>query len=435
MFLILLALLLNLATSSPKTDCHKVLEGVATPAIIPSNTPTVPKEKISEILLADFKIAVQKAGYKILNPNYATGGHATQMLVEKNGKRYLFKRFRDEIEEFPKFLENEYQKARRVYDYETSLRLLNSPQNIFKPHFVNVEKIKIDGETVLRSDFILGESLSSYMNGHFSEESKLKIARQLITAVQRAHEAGVIHRDLKPGNIQIDNNDNIYIIDFGIAAFKDGYPDIGEKAKNIGTLQYASKSQVFGEPANISHDIHSLNIILMELFSGNRLTEGVNTVLIEEQKPPSSKTTDSPVRRFKFAPENFGVSAPLASALYSSTVRSVNEKGLLIENALRLPEEKYYELHGQILRNYLKQTKNYNTVATDILASKGLIQRVDQLVDKSDLTKIVEEVQYLKTEVDNYQGDKNLYGAPNNWLYFHVFEKKIKELKDKGFLK
>jgi serine/threonine protein kinase len=225
MFLIFLTFLLNLYAVTP---CHNAFEIVTGVADVATGTPLA-REEIHKLLEEDFKKDVVNAGYQILNSNFASGGHATQMLVEKNGKKYLFKRLNKDIHEADKFLKNEYKMARRAYESEPGP----------KHHFANVEKIKINGEEVLRSEFILGETLYLKMVGHLSEEDKLKIAKQLITAVQHAHDVGVIHRDLKPANIYVDNNNNVYLLDFGIAALKGGFPEIGETAKNLGTLQQA----------------------------------------------------------------------------------------------------------------------------------------------------------------------------------------------------
>jgi tetratricopeptide (TPR) repeat protein len=105
--------------------------------------------------------------------------------------------------------------------------------------------------------------------------SRLALFLDVCAAVQHGHQRGVIHRDLKPGNILVGSGGQPKVIDFGIAKAQDaGLPttlatDIGQL---VGTLQYMSPEQLRGDPAEIDtrSDVYSLGLILYELLAGRR---------------------------------------------------------------------------------------------------------------------------------------------------------------------
>ncbi len=131
-----------------------------------------------------------------------------------------------------------------------------------------------DGRPFFALEFIPGLPLTEYVRRHqLDPAARLALAARVCDAVQYAHERGVIHRDLKPGNILVDEAGQPKIIDFGVARATDA--DVrtttsrSEIGQLLGTLSYMSPEQVMGDPSEIDQrsDVYSLGVILFELLS------------------------------------------------------------------------------------------------------------------------------------------------------------------------
>jgi serine/threonine protein kinase/tetratricopeptide (TPR) repeat protein len=107
----------------------------------------------------------------------------------------------------------------------------------------------------------------------------VSIARQVAEGLGEAHRLGVVHRDLKPGNIMIDKDGNAKIMDFGIARSQAGKGTTAEGAV-IGTPEYMSPEQVEGKPADLRADIYALGIILFEMVTGRPPFDGETSLAI-----------------------------------------------------------------------------------------------------------------------------------------------------------
>ena len=132
-----------------------------------------------------------------------------------------------------------------------------------------------EGSYYITMEYISGDDLKGMIRrmGRFSAAQAITIAKQVCEGLSEAHKLGVVHRDLKPQNIMIDQDGNARIMDFGIARSIEGKSITGAGIM-IGTPDYMSPEQVDGKETDQRSDIYSLGIILYEMVTGQTPFEG-----------------------------------------------------------------------------------------------------------------------------------------------------------------
>ena len=164
-----------------------------------------------------------------------------------------------------------------------------------------------NGSAFLVMELVPGEALSTILerDGSLSTDKTLDIVAQTSAALQAAHAAGLVHRDIKPGNLLITPDGRVKITDFGIARIADQVP-LTATGQVMGTVQYLSPEQASGHPASPATDIYSLGIVAYESLAGKRPFTGESQVAIamaqiNEQPPPLPATVAAPVQNLVMA--------------------------------------------------------------------------------------------------------------------------------------
>jgi tetratricopeptide (TPR) repeat protein/TolB-like protein len=122
----------------------------------------------------------------------------------------------------------------------------------------------------LSMSYIEGENLKALLEreGPLSPERGVPIVRGIAEALQAAHEAGVVHRDLKPHNVLLDRDGQPYVGDFGISRSMTGDGTMTETGAILGTVDYMSPEQARGDIPDQRSDIYSLGVMMFEMFTG-----------------------------------------------------------------------------------------------------------------------------------------------------------------------
>ena len=164
-----------------------------------------------------------------------------------------------------------------------------------------------DGSAYLVMELVPGEALSSILERErvLPTDKVLDIVAQTASALQAAHAAGLVHRDIKPGNLLITPEGRVKITDFGIARIADQVP-LTATGQVMGTVQYLSPEQASGHAASPTTDIYSLGIVAYEALAGRRPFTGESQVAIamaqiNETPPELPVTVAEPVRNLVYS--------------------------------------------------------------------------------------------------------------------------------------
>lgn len=160
-----------------------------------------------------------------------------------------------------------------------------------------------DGSAYLVMELVPGEALSTVLEREkiLPASRVLSIVAQTAAALHQAHLAGLVHRDIKPGNLLITPDGTVKITDFGIARLADQVP-LTATGQVMGTVQYLAPEQAGGKPASPATDIYSLGIVAYEALAGKRPFRGESQVAIamaqiKETPPELPSSIPEPVRR------------------------------------------------------------------------------------------------------------------------------------------
>jgi serine/threonine protein kinase len=134
-------------------------------------------------------------------------------------------------------------------------------------------------------EFVEGRLLKDIIaEGPLPIEEAVRIIGQVLTALEYSHRAGVVHRDIKPGNIMVATGGQVKVMDFGIArAITESSATIAETSAIVGTAQYFSPEQARGESVDARTDLYSAGVVFFELLTGMAPFRGTNPVAVAYQ--------------------------------------------------------------------------------------------------------------------------------------------------------
>ena len=222
--------------------------------------------------------------YKILK-RLGSGGMATVYLAEDQelGRRIAIKILNAKHASDKQFVERFRREA-------------SSAAGLSHPNIVQIyDRGNAEGTYYIAMEVIEGRSLKELIleRGPSPIPVAVNYARQILAALRFAHRNGVVHRDIKPHNVLVDDEGRVKVTDFGIA--RAGASEMTEAGSIIGTAQYLSPEQARGAPVDDRSDLYSVGVLLYELLTGVAPYNGETPVEIAMKhlsavpEPPSTK--------------------------------------------------------------------------------------------------------------------------------------------------
>jgi len=174
-------------------------------------------------------------------------------------------------------------------------REASSAASLQHPNVVGVfDRGEWDGTSYIAMEYLAGRTLKQLIieEAPLEPTRAIDLAVQILRAARFAHKRGVIHRDLKPHNVIVDDEDRAKVTDFGIA--RAGASDMTQTGSIMGTAQYLSPEQAQGHAVTPQSDLYSIGICLYEMLTGRLPFDGESAVTIalkqvsEQALPPSA---------------------------------------------------------------------------------------------------------------------------------------------------
>jgi hypothetical protein len=183
---------------------------------------------------------------------------------------------------------------------ERFIRESNAAASVEHPNIVPVYGAgESSGELYIAMRYVEGEDLRALLDreGPLAPERAVRICSQIADALEEAHQHGLVHRDVKPGNILISKGDRAYLTDFGLIRRSKLETDLTKTGQFMGTVDYVAPEQIKGEEVDGRADIYSLGCVLYECLAGAspfRKDTEVATLYAHLEDPPPRPSAKRP---------------------------------------------------------------------------------------------------------------------------------------------
>ena len=227
------------------------------------------------------------------------------------------------------------------------------------PNIVSIYDVENEGEFYyLILEYVEGMTLKDYMikNPRIPIETIVHIAKQIASGLSHAHQNGIIHRDIKPQNILMNENLTCKITDFGIARAY-GDTTLTQTNQMLGTVYYLSPEQARGNVATAQSDIYSLGILIFEMITGQIPFKGESAVAIalkhlQEELPDIDKYRENVPQSVK--------NIVLKATMKNPNERYISSKELFEDLSTVLNPERLYENKYTGFKIPAQPSNNYN---------------------------------------------------------------------------
>lgn len=178
-----------------------------------------------------------------------------------------------------------------------------SAARLSDPHIVGVfDQGEDEGAVFLAMEYVPGRTLRDVLRerGHLEPDLALEISESLLSALRAAHQAGLVHRDVKPENVLISDDGRVKVADFGLArAWRNPANNTTARGLLLGTVNYIAPEQALGERATPRSDVYAVGIMLYEMLTGVPPHTGPTDFVIvrahiDDTVPPPSRAVPVP---------------------------------------------------------------------------------------------------------------------------------------------
>lgn len=318
-------------------------------------------------------------------------------------------------------------------------REAQSTASLQHPNIVTVYELgDHEGNPYLAMEYLDGESLDSMLSSSQPPTliEKLDLMLEVCRGLSYAHQRGVVHRDIKPGNIMVARNGGVKIVDFGIAHFGDN--NVTRTGQIVGSISYMSPEQVNGRPVDARTDIFSAGVVLFQLLTRCLPFEGDSPAatllkIIDEPTPALKNflTTyppelDTILGRALAKDRNLRYSSADELALDLGQAQNQLKQSLIgryVEDARRLiANNDFYKAKDQLL--YVLKTDRQHTGAA------LLLREVQEKIQGVEISKEIEQLRAQAEEALGQEQFEAALAAVDRALILHNTDLELQALRD-----